>query len=655
MKVHQVSATVFALSVHLTMPVSAQEDVFSLDGLVVSASPSPRAAEAVATNTTILHGDDLRLRGVTSVAEALRDVAGLDVVRNGSFGGVTSVFLRGGESDYVLVLIDGVQVNQPGGAFDFSSLTTANIERIEILRGPSSALFGSDAVAGVIHLITRTGRGPAQAGLSITGGSFGRREWTADFGVGAARSGYSVSVSRLETEGVLSLNNGHTNTVFSGSARLMPDDDTQVSLSLRASDREYHFPTDGSGNAEDRNAFTFADETVLQVGVRRHLFDLLEVEARFGLAELDGGTDDQVDGPADTLGFYGFTSLNDLRRTTLDTRAHLKWSELSMTGGWELEQQRQRAFTESLSEFGPSSDRSESDRLNRAVYLHAVGERGDLALNGGARLEDNERFGRVVTWQAGASWQPTATGGTRFRASVGRAIKEPTFFENFATGFAVGNPDLDPERAFSSEVGVEQSLAGGNVRLGVTAYLQRFQDLIQYTFSPPSPSDPNYFNVAEASARGVEAEAELVLGPLRAGASWTLLRTQVVDAGFDEGPGATFVEGESLLRRPAQAVALNMGWVPDGRLGLQARVSVVGARSDRDFATFPATPVELAPHSVVDLAGSWSLLAPRTGRPALELIFRIENLLDSEYEEVLGFPAPGRGLYAGARIRMGGS
>ena len=425
-----------------------------------------------------------------------------------------------------------------------------------------------------------------------------------------------------------------------------------MSLSLHSSNGEYHFPTDGSGEAVDLNAFTFTDETVVQAGVRRQVFERVEVDVRFGLAELDGGTDDQVDGPADTLGFYGFTSLNDFRRTTLDARTHVEWPFASMTAGWEIEQQRQRAFTESLSEFGPSSGRSESDRLNRAFYLHAVREHGGLALNGGARLEDNERFGRVVTWQAGAAWRPL---GFRLRASVGRALKEPTFFENFATGFAVGNPDLDPERAFSSEIGVERSLAGGRVALGATLFAQRFQDLIQYTSSPPSPSDPNYFNVASASARGLETEARLTLGQLRAGASWTVLRTKVLDAGFDEGPGATFVDGEALLRRPVHSAAFDIGWVAYGLLSLDALISVVGTRSDRDFTTFPATPVALKPHTSVDLAGSWSLFSWASKGSTLDLTFRAENLLDSKYEEVVGFPGPGRGIYVGARVGFGGS
>jgi outer membrane cobalamin receptor len=135
----------------------AQERASSLDGLVVTASPTPREAAAVARHVTVLDGAELRALGLVSAVDALRDVAGVDVVRGGTFGAVTTVFTRGGESDYTLVMVDGVQVNQAGGGFDLASISLDNVERIEIVRGPASALYGSDAVSGVIHVITRTG------------------------------------------------------------------------------------------------------------------------------------------------------------------------------------------------------------------------------------------------------------------------------------------------------------------------------------------------------------------------------------------------------------------------------------------------------------------------------------------------------------------
>ena len=145
----------------LVAPASSQQTgpIYDLDGLIVTGVPEPRSESSIGGTVTVLEGRELSERGITRVVDALRTVPGVAVVESGSFGGVASLFLRGAESDYVQVLIDGVQVNQPGGAFDFSGLTTHNVERIEVLRGPASALYGSDAVGGVVHIITRSGSG----------------------------------------------------------------------------------------------------------------------------------------------------------------------------------------------------------------------------------------------------------------------------------------------------------------------------------------------------------------------------------------------------------------------------------------------------------------------------------------------------------------
>ncbi|MDA0328935.1 MAG: TonB-dependent receptor [Gemmatimonadetes bacterium] len=636
-----------------TQSVAAQQDAFTLKGLIVSASPTPRSSDAVANHVTVLPGEWLRRAGVQSLADALRDVPGLHVVRGGSFGAVTSVFMRGGESDYTLVLVDGVQVNQAGGGFDFSSLSVENVERIEIVRGPSSALYGSDAVSGVIHVITRTGRGGPSMTMSLLGGSFGRQDWNADLVAGTDRAGYSLAVARQSTDGVLAFNNRHVNTVLSGRARLQADERTDIGLSLRITDRAFHYPTDASGATVDSNSFSFSDQTVAQLSVAHVLSDRFSAQVLLGVNGTDGGTDDAPDGPADTLGFFGFASLDHFRRGTAEVRAHVRSDHGVMTVGAEVEEERQRSFTESLSAFGPFHDRSESARGNQAYFVHATGGGSGVSVNAGARLEDNERFGRFVSWQAGATWRAPGAFGTLVRGAVGRAIKEPTFFENFATGFAVGNPDLDPERTLSWEVGVEQALIGDRVTAAVTFFDQAFDDLIQYTFAPANPGGPNFFNVASASSRGLEVDISATAGRFSGGLAWTRLDTNVSDSGFDDGPGASFVTGEPLLRRPADAGALHASAVWR-EVDVWARLAVTGERSDRDFATFPATPVVLPRFGLLTLGGEWRLLAGVDGRPRLSIQLRGENLLDADYEEVLGFWAPGRGLYLGGRVGLGG-
>jgi vitamin B12 transporter len=560
--------------------------------------------------------------------------------------------MRGGESDYVQVLVDGVKVNQPGGAFDFSGLTTEHIERIEVVRGPASALYGSDAMAGVIHVISRTGAGAPRGSVAYRAGSFGSSEITADLGgtVGSARYGFTLA--RRDTDGILEYNNQAENRVFNGYVLLTPDDRTSVRLSTRLASRSYHYPTDGAGNVVDRNAFTFGDEVSIGVDLSRRVSTRVEIAALLTSYEMESGSDDRMDDAADTLGFFGYTSLDAMRRTAAEVRANVALGRLGTgTVGVEVETQAQRSFSESSSEFGPSTSRSDNSRWNRGGFAHLLSDLGPLSLSGGVRLENNERFGRFFTWQAGASLAYSRSG--RVRGAAGRAIKEPTFFENFSGGFSTGNPELSPERSSSWELGVEQSLFGRALAVDATWFNQKFRDLIQYTFAPPRPGDPNFFNVAEANARGLETGATLAAGAVSVRAEATWLKTEVVDAGFDQGPGGSFVEGEPLLRRPERTVNLSVAWAALDRLRLRASALRVGQRSDRDFSTFPATPVVLEAYTLVSAGVEATILDARGGRPGLDLTLRGENLLDASYQEVFGFTAPGRGIYVGGRVTFG--
>jgi len=515
-------------------------------------------------------------------------------------------------------------------------------------------------MSGVIHVVTRTGRGAPRVSARVETASFqeprseavdGAR-WSADVSGGSDRFGYSASVGRESTDGILEFNNRFLRSTFTGRAGFVPDDRTRVDLTVGLTDRKFHRPTDGSGQVVDRNAFDFGDETVANLRLSRLLSGRVQLQALLGVSELDAGTEDAPDDPADMDGFY---SLDHFRRTGAELRANVTLGEAVLTVGGELEEERQRSFNESSSSFGTSYGRSESERLNRAAFVHATAERGMVALNGGARVEDNERFGAGTTWQGGVSVHLPGQPGTRVRASVGTAIKEPSFFENFATGFVIGNPDLDPERARAWEVGVHHAV-GDRVTLGATYFDQVFEDLIQYTSAPPNPGDPNYYNVVGAASRGVELDAGLRWRSLDAGASYTWLHTEVTNAGFDSGPGAELVDGERLLRRPAHTVAIRGGGAVGSRGRAYTSMSVVGTRADRSFdpATFAATREELPRYVLWTVGGEWDLLAGGGRRPSLSVSLRAENLLDEAYQEAWGFAAPGRQIYLGLSMGLGG-
>ena len=646
-----VAVAAAACAVSGVSPLCAQEPV-SLEGLVVTAYRWAEPEWTVAANTTVIEGEELERAGIEYVADALRFASGLMVARNGSFGAITSLFLRGGESDYVQVLVDGVRVNQPGGSFDFSSLTTDNVERIEIVRGPASALYGSDAVSGVIQILTRRGEGRPRGSLSFQGGSFGTSRWQGDLSGGTGGLSYAFSLGGNTTDGILAFNNEYRQTTVSGRVQGYLDADTDATLAMRYNDSRFHYPTDGTGAVVDRNAYSFGDALTVNIDAGRRWTDALETRLFVNIWEADSGTDDQPDSPADSLGFFGFKSLTDTRRVTAGGRVVWRTSAGTvLTAGYEEERQAVRGFNQSFSQFGESSGSSENDWWNRAFHAQLSWVRDALALNAGLRAEDDERFGAAATWRTGAAWRSVSS-GTRLRVSAGTGIKEPTFLETFATGFTTGNPDLTPERSTSFEGGVDQEFGGG-ATLSLTGFRQSYRDLIQYTGSPPAQGDPNFFNVAKARSQGLEAEASVEASRLRLTGSYTYLDTQVQDAGLDEGPGATFVEGSALLRRPKHTVAATAFYRVSSRVGVDLGLRRVGDREDRDFSTYPADPVTLPAYTVLDLSASFDI-AGGGGRPGLTLTVRAENLLDSAYEEVWGFAAPGRGLYVGGRVVLGG-
>ncbi|MCH7473543.1 MAG: TonB-dependent receptor [Gemmatimonadetes bacterium] len=631
----------------LSTAVRAQDvaDTTRLEDIVVTATRVPISANAVTSSVTVLQGEELRARGVTYVLDALRAVPGLSVVQGGTFGALTSVFIRGGESDYVQVLIDGVPLNQPGGFYNFANLSMANVDRIEVLRGPASVLYGSDAAAGVVQIFTRQGAGPTRASAGVRAGTYGSVGFAADVAGSTERTAYSFAVDRFVTNGIYDFNSDYDNTVVSGRFQVRPDEVTDLALNLRYRDSKFHFPTDATGNIVDQNAFTLDEATTASIDAGRFFTDRIEVRLLLASNVTGGGTNDAQDNAADTLGFYAFRSLQDLSRQSVDVRANVyPQPGLVVTAGAHFEQQEERFFNESESEFGPSNGSTDVERSNRAYYTQFLAETGPLSVVLGGRLDDNEAFGTFATYRAGGSLR---WGGTTLRASVGRSFKAPTFFENFATGFVTGNPDLDPERTFSWETGLRGVLLDGRVVVAGTYFSQTFDDLIQFTFA----ETPNYVNVAEAEASGIEIEVIVEpVADLVVSGNYTYLDTKVVDAGFASGAGATFVEGARLLRRPASTFSGEVSFRGWDRGSFSIVVNRVGDRDDRDFGTFPAEPVVLPTYTTVDLATQVDLLPARMSGTQLTWTLRLENVFDEQYVEVFGFPARRRTVTLGGRV-----
>jgi vitamin B12 transporter len=620
---------------------AAAPDTATLTPVVVTATRTRSAAGAATLSTTVISGDDLRARGVTTVLEALRETPSIAVVQGGSFGQQTSVFLRGGQSNYTQVLIDGVVVNDPGGAIDFANLTTDNIDRIEIVRGPASVLYGANAVTGVIQIFTRRGRGPSQLGAWARGGSYGTREGELSALGGTERFGYSLSAAQHNTDGIYQVNSAARNGTYSARLRLSPDSVSDVALTLRYVDAGVHIATNSNGVPNDSNQTHTERRFIGSLDAGRHLTSRLEARVALGATDADARSEDRPDSPGDTDFPYDIRSR--LYRRTADARLNFELApNVTVTGGGSYETQHQR-----------STGNSPGARTVRAGYAQLAGTSlSRLSYTAGVRVDHNSVFGDFTSYRGGAAYElPSAT---RIHAAVGSAFREPTFEESSSNQpFDVGNPDLRPERSRSWEAGAEQELVRGRASVGATYFDQRFRDMIQYN-GLVAEGAPNYYNLAAATSDGVELTLRAVpVAPLTLSASYTYTKTRVTNAGIDSSSTANFVQGQRLLRRPTNLASVTATYAfrrPSTSLNLE--LTTIGSRDDRDFSdevTFVPKDVTLPSYTVVALAGELGVLR-RGSASDVVLTARVDNLFARSYQQIFGFASPRRTFLIGAKV-----
>lgn len=616
--------------------------------VVTTATRVPVSQRDVPAAVTVITGAQLRALGITTVADALAGTPGAMIVQNGSFGGVTSLFLRGGESDYVKVLVDGVAVNDPGGAIDLSTLTTDDVDRIEIVRGPASVLYGADAVSGVVQIFTRRGAGPQRATLEARGGTYHTGDASAALRAATPSGDYSLSVAHHLTDGIYPFNNRFAETVVSGQAGLAPDRDDSVRLTLRYTDSRYHYPTNSAGDVVDHNAFDSGDRVVLGASYAHAFSPAAALTVQLASDETDGGTTDQPD----TLGGDQYLSLDHIRRHSADARVDLRdpaGRGVLTIGATASAADENSQLQGSAGGYAYNSTFGAYRRTNSAYAQALYTGLPRLTAVAGARVDDNSAFGAFGTWRAALNY--LAAAGTRLRASVGTAFRAPSFYENFSTGYVTGNPHLRPEHAGSWDAGVEQGVFAGRLTLGVTAFSQTFRDMIDYT-GGTTACGFSYCNVARARASGLEYQATASLtADVSASLGFTHLDTRVLTAGFDTTSGGLYHLGQPLIRRPATSWNAALSAASPSRGSLDLRVSYVGRREDRDFRVYPAVPVTLPAYTLVDVGGSYPIDRAPRGR-GTTLTLRIQNLTGARYQSVFNFLAPGRMLLVGLRLVM---
>lgn len=627
-------------------------DTTTLGTIVVSATKTPSTRAAATQAVTVITGDDLRARGVARVSDALREVPGASIVQNGSFGSVSTLFMRGGESRYTKILVDGVAVNASGGFFDLSHLTTDNIDRIEIVRGPAGVVYGADAVSGIVQIFTRQGRGPARVGANVRAGTYGTIDGGVDISGSAGVARYSAGAAQHVTDGIIPFNNQYYNGTLSASAGITPRADTDLAASARYTTAEFHYPTDFTGAPVDSNAYRVQHR--LTVGLDASTRISRAVTARIllgsnGVSDLTEDISIPFGPPEPPPAPVNYALASRSYRRAVEARLLFELPRSSTLNiGAEYMRERERSVNSEGPVGAPTIPSSEfvALRSNRALYAEVLGqiaERASYVLS--SRLDDNSDYDAVATHRIGTSLSLAAS--TRVRGSWSTAFNAPAFNQLRPTLYTAGSPDLDPERTRSYEFGIEQSLFSGALRVTADYFNQRFGDLIQYVAGGPPAFLGSYANLTAAESNGYDVELAISPGSdFSANASYTYAAPRVTE--LSPSYGGDLVVGQALIRRARRTGAAVVRYRRTGIGSISATASYVGPRPDIDFTQFPSPVVNLAPYTKLDLAGSVDVLRGRIAA-ALALTARVENVFGKRYEDVLNFAAPGRVILIGAR------
>ena len=627
--------------------IAQEKDTTHLGTVVVSASKVPRPASTLTQAVTVLLGEDLRARGVTRVSDALREVPGAMLVQNGSYGAVTSLFLRGGESRYTKVLIDGIPVNSSGGFFDFSHLTTDNIERIEIVRGPASVLYGADAVSGIVQIFTRRGSDEPRASLGARAGTYRSFDVDADAAGDNTLGQFSLGAAHHSTDGILPFNNQYRNGTLSSALTLGHGTAGDARVSARYTAAEFHYPTDFTGQPVDSNSYRTQHRLTVGLDAGRNLNGYAQARFLAGTNEVSDLTEDIATPFGATAPEHSAFRSRGYRRNAEGRLSFFLPANATITVGANYEKEHERSSNGSGPVGGATTqtDSFDASRNNLAYYSELLGnpdERFSYTLSG--RVDDNSDYHRFGTYRIGGS--AGIVPAVRLRASLSTAFNAPAFNQLRPTLYTVGSPALRPERIRSAEVGLTTSSRAEPVRLSAIYFTQRFSDLIQYVNGGPPSFKGSYANLTGASSDGYEAE--LALSPSsnwRGSASYTIVNPRItqVPPGYQGGANV----GDALIRRPSHSGSVVVRYSRPASAGVGVALNFVGKRADTDFAQFPSPRVTLPANTKLDISAELPVAARSRG--GLTLNARVENALNKRYEDALHFAAPGRTVLIGAR------
>jgi vitamin B12 transporter len=626
---------------------NAQSHLEQLPDIVVTAGRAPEPIGSTGSAISVISGETLTTSNPASLTDALRSVPGLMVTQAGGPAGTTGVMLRGANTGQTLVLIDGIRVNDPSGAagdFNFALVAPGTVDRVEVLRGPQSALYGSDAMGGVINIITKKGGGPAQYSIRTEGGSYGTASTTASMSGSSGPWNYAVTGSGQHTNGFSSYGyripsieakypslekdgmdriGGSARVGYDAGEGFRFDAGVMSTFTRGAYDASFGATPDTPSNSNQLQQQIWAKAAVDSLG------GMLTQSITTFATQIDRTFNDYSSYGINVLPANSYATSTDFRGNSFgaEYQGDLKLGAAgSLIYGARTQHDTAESFgstilpvpTPRISTLNATKDTNSVF----ALWKLPIGER--LSVTMGGRVDDVVDVATFATWRTTAAYNITET-GTKLRASAGTGAKAPTLYQLYEPNY--GNSGLKPEESFGYDAGIDQTLFNGRVTLSLTGFYNKFNNLIDFTFDP-TPTQPfgHYINVARAETSGLEvgADIDVMPGTLRLKTAYTWLQAKDLSTGL------------TLARRPEHLARIALAITPNDRWLIEPRILMVSKRFSSTGELNPLaayTRVDLYTEYKID--NNWKVFA------------RGENIFNERYQEVLNYGTTGPAVYGG--------
>ena len=621
-----------------------QKDTSLQHEIVVTANRLETPAKEIATTVTVITAEELQRSSKTSVLEALVEILGIFVTQSGPPGSFGSVILRGANSEHTLIMMDGVELNDPitpSRSSDLAHFSIANIERIEILHGPQSTLYGSDALSGVINIITKRGRGKPSFSLSGFGGTYGTYSGAAGVNGSIKKIDYSFQSSYFQSTGFSAANSayegneeedGYKNMTLAGRLSFRPKDNLEFDLIIRSIRTETEIDNFAGAYGDDPNNIQKYNSLFVK-GEFRGLFLSNRWEQKIGISFVD--FDREQNNPKDDSHPYDMDyGTYKSRSFKVDWQNNFFLHETNtLTFGIDFQQEQGSSNYDSESIFGPFSTLFPLKKAQTIGFYvqDRIGVAKHFFTTAGIRLDHHRQFGTSFTYRIAPAYLVKKT-GTKLKATLGTGFKSPSLYQLYAPGNfwgPIGNDGLEPEKSTGWDVGIEQNLMQDKVSLSATYFSMDFKNLIDYDFSE------GFINVSRARSKGIEL----------------LLQTQLTDkisfmANYTHTRAQDKDTGDYLIRRPKDKFSAIFDYKFLENSFIQLTLIYTGQRDDIEVIEWTSQRTTLNSFTVLNASVSHDLMQ------GIRLFLRLDNIFNEKYELVKGYGTPGFSTYAGFNLNF---